>query len=106
MNPKTRKERFIVIGGCAAGMSAASKAKRLNPNLDVLALEKTAHVSYSACGIPYYVADLVRESSELVSITPDEFRRNRRIEVLTHHEVVQIDRVKRLARPHCQVQWP
>lgn len=95
MNPKTRKERFIVIGGCAAGMSAASKAKRLNSNLDVLALEKTAHVSYSACGIPYYVADLVREPSQLISITPDEFRRNRRIEVLTHHEVVEIDRTKR-----------
>ena len=90
MNSKTRKERFVIIGGCAAGMSAASKAKRMNPNLEVTALEKTAHVSYSACGIPYYVSDLVREASELVTITPEEFRKKRDIEVLTRHEVVDI----------------
>jgi len=90
MNSKTRKERFVIIGGCAAGMSAASKAKRLNPNLEVTALEKTAHVSYSACGIPYYVSDLVREASELITITPEEFSKKRGIEVLTGHEVVDI----------------
>ncbi|MCG8607326.1 FAD-dependent oxidoreductase [bacterium] len=95
MNPKTRNERLVVVGGCAAGMSAAIKAKRMKPNLEVLALEKTAHVSYSACGIPYYVADLVRDAAELVTITPDQFRRNRRIEVLTHHEVVEINPVKK-----------
>ena len=77
MNSKTRKESFVIIGGCAAGMSAASKAKRLNPNLEVTALEKTAHVSYSACGIPYYVSDLVREASELITITPEEFSKKR-----------------------------
>ncbi|MCH6560711.1 FAD-dependent oxidoreductase [candidate division KSB1 bacterium] len=95
MNSKTRKERFVIIGGCAAGMSAASKAKRLNPNLKVTALEKTAHVSYSACGIPYYISDLVREASELVTITPKEFHKKRDIEVLTRHEVVDIIPVKR-----------
>lgn len=95
MNPKTRKERLIIVGGCAAGMSAASKARRLNPNLEVIALEKTAHVSYSACGIPYYVADLVRDASELITITPEEFRNKRGIEVLTRHEVVDIKPVQR-----------
>lgn len=95
MNTKTRKERFVIIGGCAAGMSAASKAKRINPNLEVTALEKTAHVSYSACGIPYFVSDLVREASELITITPEEFRKKRGIEVLTRHEVVAIISSKR-----------
>lgn len=95
MNPKTRTERFLVIGGCAAGMSAASKAKRLNPNLDVLAFEKTPHVSYSACGIPYYVADLVREPEELVTIPPEEFRKKRDIQVFTQHEVVAIQPTRR-----------
>lgn len=95
MNSKTRKVRFVVIGGCAAGMSAASRARRLDPNLDVLALEKTAHVSYSACGIPYYVSDLVREASELITITPEEFRKKRNIEVLTRHEVVDINAARR-----------
>lgn len=95
MNSKTRSERLVVIGGCAAGMSAASKAKRMNKNLQVFALEKTAHVSYSACGIPYYVADLVRDPSDLIAITPEEFREQRGIEVLTRHEVVEIQPVKK-----------
>jgi NADPH-dependent 2,4-dienoyl-CoA reductase/sulfur reductase-like enzyme len=92
---KTRSERLLVIGGCAAGMSAASKAKRMNKNLHVIALEKTPHVSYSACGIPYYVADLVREPRELIAITPEEFRERRGIEVLIRHEVVEIQPVKK-----------
>src|SRR3990172_48128 len=96
MNYKTRKERFVVIGGCAAGMSAASKAKRLNPNLEVLAFEKTAHVSYSACGIPYFISDIVRNASDLISITPEEFRSKRGIEVFTNHEVVDVKPAKRL----------
>lgn len=95
MNSKTRKEKLVVIGGCAAGMSAASKAKRLNPDLEVVALEKTPHVSYSACGIPYYIADLVRDASDLISITPQQFREKRGIDVLTDHEVVSVSPVKR-----------
>ncbi|MFQ5754379.1 MAG: FAD-dependent oxidoreductase, partial [bacterium] len=54
------------------------------------AFEKTAHVSYSACGIPYYIADLVRDASYLVTITPEEFRNKRGIEVCTKHDVVDI----------------
>ncbi|RME02214.1 MAG: NADH oxidase [Calditrichaeota bacterium] len=96
MNNKTRKEILLVVGGCAAGMSAASKAKRTNPALKIIALEKSPHVSYSACGIPYYVADIVREARELVTITPEEFREKRGIEVFTCHEVVEIQPVKRL----------
>lgn len=95
MNSKTRTERLLVIGGCAAGMSAASKAKRMKKNLQVIVLEKTPHVSYSACGIPYFVADLVREPRELIAITPEEFRERRGIEVLTRHEAVDIQPVKK-----------
>ncbi len=94
-NPKTRRERLVIAGGCAAGMSAASKAKRMNPELEILAFEKTPHVSYSACGIPYYVSDLVREASELVTISPEAFRRERDIEVFTRHSVVDIQPVQR-----------
>ncbi len=95
MNTKTRNERFLVIGGNAAGMSAASKAKRMNPNLRVIAFEKTAHVSYSACGIPYYISDLVRDAADLITITQKEFQEKRGIEVLTQHEVVAINPTKR-----------
>ena len=48
---------FLIIGGDAAGMSAASRAKRLNPQWSVTVLEKTQDVSYSACNMPYNIAD-------------------------------------------------
>ncbi len=94
-NPRTRPERLVVVGGNAAGMSAASKARRVNPALEVVALEMSPHVSYSACGIPYFVADLVRESSELVALTPEQFQRHRGITALVRHQVVAIKPVQR-----------
>jgi CoA-dependent NAD(P)H sulfur oxidoreductase len=58
--------RFVVIGGDAAGMSAASRAKRNTPDLDVVVLEQTRDVSYSGCGMPYTLADPGRQLDELV----------------------------------------
>ena len=49
---------FLIIGGDAAGMSAASRAKRNRPDMNVTVLEKTTDVSYSACGMPYNIADV------------------------------------------------
>ncbi len=58
--------KFVVIGGDAAGMSAASRAKRNDAGLDVVVLEQTTDVSYSACGMPYNVADAARVMDDLV----------------------------------------
>lgn len=82
-------ERLIVIGGCAAGMSAASKARRMNPDLDIVVYEKTGFVSYGECGLPYYVAGLVDDHHKLVARTPAQFTK-RGIEVHLHHEVSEI----------------
>lgn len=49
--------RIVVIGGVAAGMSAASQAKRRRPDAEVVVLERGRHVSYGACGLPYSIAD-------------------------------------------------
>ncbi len=54
-------DTFVVVGGDAAGMSAASKAKREDPNLDVVVFEKGEWVSYAACGMPYYVKGEVED---------------------------------------------
>lgn len=82
---------FVIIGGDAAGMSAASKAKRDNPSLDVIVFERGDWVSYGACGLPYYVKGEIQSLEELVSITPEEFREERDIDVRTSHDVVAID---------------
>jgi len=82
-------ERLIVIGGCAAGMSAASKARRVNPDLEIVVYERTGFVSYGECGLPYYVSGLVDDHNRLVARTPAQFA-ERGIEVRLHHEVTEI----------------
>ena len=66
--------RLVVIGGNAGGMSAAAQARRRNPKLEIVAIEKGTHTSYSACGIPYVVGGVVDDLEELVVRTPQEFR--------------------------------
>ena len=84
-------ERLVVVGGDAAGMSAATNARRGRPDLEIVVLEKGEHTSYSACGIPYVVGGSVDELDDLVVRTPQEFRDGFRIDVRTRHEVTGID---------------
>jgi NADPH-dependent 2,4-dienoyl-CoA reductase/sulfur reductase-like enzyme len=83
-------ERLIIIGGCAAGMSAASKARRLNPDLEIVVYEKTSFVSYASCGLPYYVSGLIQDHNKLVVRTPAQFAKQG-IKVHLHHEVTEVD---------------
>jgi NADPH-dependent 2,4-dienoyl-CoA reductase/sulfur reductase-like enzyme len=85
----TRK-RLAVVGGDAAGMSAASIARRRDPEIDVVAFERGPYTSYSACGIPYYVGGLVDEADRLISRSPEQHRAAG-IDVRTRCEVVAID---------------
>lgn len=65
--------KIVIIGGVAAGMSAASKAKRVDPSLDVVVFEQTDTVSYGACGLPYYVSGLNIDADKLLIRSPEEF---------------------------------
>jgi NADPH-dependent 2,4-dienoyl-CoA reductase/sulfur reductase-like enzyme len=87
--------RFLIIGGDAAGMSAASRARRHDPSMDITVLEKTADVSYSACGMPYNIADRENPMDILVVRRADVFRKKQNINLLTGHEVTAIDPVTR-----------
>lgn len=82
---------FVIVGGDAAGMSAASKAKRDDPDLDVIVFEQGEWVSYGACGLPYYIKGEIQSLEHLVSVTPEEFRQERDIDLRTEHEVIDID---------------
>ncbi|WP_049900311.1 FAD-dependent oxidoreductase [Natrinema sp. J7-1] len=82
---------FVVVGGDAAGMSAASKARRAAPDRDIVVFERGEWVSYGACGLPYYVKGEIQSLEDLVSVTPEEFREERDIDLRTGHEVVAID---------------
>jgi len=83
--------KFVVIGGDAAGMSAASKAKRNKANMDVTVLEQTDDVSYSACGMPYNIAEPDREIDDLIVRRTHVFREKQGINLLTGHRAESID---------------
>ncbi len=90
-------KRLIVIGGDAAGMSAASQAKRLNKSLEVIAFERGPHTSYSACGMPYFIADLVHDERSLIARSPAAFKANG-IDARVLHDVEQIDLARQRIR--------
>jgi len=83
-------DTFVVVGGDAAGMSAASKAKRDDPSLEVIVFEMGQWVSYGACGLPYYVKGEIESLDDLVSLTPEEFIDDRDIDLRLGHEVTAI----------------
>ncbi|MET7616818.1 FAD-dependent oxidoreductase [Streptomyces sp. NPDC005408] len=85
-------ERLVVIGGDAAGMSAASQARRLKgpDELEIVAFERGHFSSYSACGIPYWVGGNVPERDDLIARTPTEHR-ERDIDLRMRTEVTEID---------------
>lgn len=83
-------ERLVVIGADAAGMTAASVARRRNRGLEVVAFEKSGYASYAACGEPYYVSGDIDPLDKLIARTPEQFAKAG-IELRHHHEVVGID---------------
>jgi NADPH-dependent 2,4-dienoyl-CoA reductase/sulfur reductase-like enzyme len=85
--------RLLVIGGDAAGMSAASQARRLlGPDeLAITVVERGDTTSYAACGIPYWVAGLIDEREQLVARRAEVFRDKQHIDVRLHHEATSID---------------
>lgn len=85
-------EKLVVIGGTAAGLSAASKAKRVNPELEIEVFEKSGYISYGACGLPYFVGGMIEEPEELVSLSVEQMTYKRGIPTYIHQEITKIDR--------------
>lgn len=83
-------DRLVIVGGDAAGMSAAMQVRRRQPDREVVVLEKGSFTSYSACGIPYVVGGLIDDVDDLVARTPEEFRAHD-IDVRLGHEVQALD---------------
>ncbi len=90
--------RLVVVGGVAAGMSAASRARRLDPDLEVLVFEAGPHVAYGACGLPYFLAGMVSQPEDLLAYPLDSFRRERNIHVYPRHRVLSLDLEHKLVR--------
>lgn len=84
-------DRLVVVGGGAAGMSAASVAKRRDPELEVVVLEHGTHISFSACGMPYWVGGIVEgDQDRLVVLSPADAR-ERGLDVRLQTQAVDVD---------------
>jgi NADPH-dependent 2,4-dienoyl-CoA reductase/sulfur reductase-like enzyme len=85
--------RLVVIGGDAAGMSAASQARRQRgpDELEIVAFERGNFTSYSACGIPYWLGGLVEKRDDLIARDPATFRGKYHVDVRLRHQVTEID---------------
>lgn len=86
---------MIVIGGVAAGLSAASYAKRRLPDMEVMVFEKSPHASYGSCGLPYLIEGLVEDPEELIALPLEDLRKKRGLDVRVLHEVTSIDTQER-----------
>ncbi|MDQ1610243.1 MAG: hypothetical protein QOG00_174 [Pyrinomonadaceae bacterium] len=84
------KEQLIVVGGVAAGLAAAMQARRVAPSLSITVLEKTADISYGACGLPYVISGLIPTLERLVLHTPEYFRERHDINVQLNTEALEI----------------
>lgn len=81
----------MVVGGGAAGASAAARARRLDPNAEVILIERGSMITHAPCGMPYAIGGIVKSHEELMTYTPEEFEKERNIKVLTRTAVVDID---------------
>ncbi|MBU0997780.1 MAG: CoA-disulfide reductase [Firmicutes bacterium] len=81
--------KTIIIGGVAAGMSAAAKLRRLDREATIHVYEKGMDLSYGGCGMPYYLGDVITDIDRLVARTKDDFEREN-IQVFVHHEVIEV----------------
>ena len=82
--------RVIIIGGVAAGMSAAAKLKRMQPEYEVVVYEKTDVVSFGACGLPYFVGGFFDDVNNMIARPAEKFRESG-IDLNIFHEVIDVD---------------
>jgi NADPH-dependent 2,4-dienoyl-CoA reductase/sulfur reductase-like enzyme/rhodanese-related sulfurtransferase len=87
--------KIVIIGGVAGGMSAATRARRLDASAEIIVLEKSGHVSYANCGLPYYVGGVIEEEKDLLLQTPESLHARFRLDVRISSEVTAINRASK-----------
>ena len=88
---KISSTKIVIIGGVAGGMSAATRLRRLDSEAEITVLEKSGHVSYANCGLPYYVGGVIEEEDALLLQTPESLHARFRIDVRVLSEALEID---------------
>ena len=83
--------RVVIVGGVAGGMSAATRMRRLDADAEIIVLEKSGHVSYANCGLPYFVGGVIEEEDALLLQTPASLHARFKLDVRVATEVTSID---------------
>jgi len=86
-------EKILIIGGVAAGATAAAKVRRISPTAEIVMLEAGPDISFANCGLPYYIGGDIKSRSKLILQSPESFNEQYGVEVHTHTIVSSIDRV-------------
>lgn len=89
------KTKIVIVGGVAAGASAAAKARRCSEEAEIVIFEKGPFISYANCGLPYYLSGVISRRESLLIVQPEFFKERFNIEVKVNHEVMSIDRTRR-----------
>ena len=84
------KKRLLVVGGVAAGPKAAAKARRCDPEMEIVIYQVEDEISYAGCGLPYYISGVIKKRQELISRTPGQFAQEG-IKVLKNRRIERID---------------
>ncbi len=88
--------RFVIIGGVAAGATAAARARRLSESAQITIIERGPDVSFANCGLPYYIGGEISDRSRLAVQTPESLRSILNVDVHTGSEAIQIDRKRKI----------
>lgn len=91
-------KKFVIVGGVAGGASASTRLRRLDEDAEIILLERSPHVSFANCGLPYYLGGAIRERGRLLVQTPQSMHARFRIDVRTRSEVTGIDAARRVVR--------
>lgn len=83
--------KLVIVGGVAAGMSTAARARRLNEQAEIVVLERSQYVSFANCGLPYHIGGDIKEREQLVLQTPQTLAETLNLDVRTGHEVMAIN---------------
>ena len=90
--------KVIIVGGVAAGASAAARLRRLDEHASIVLLEKGAAISYANCGLPYHVGGVIRDRARLSVMPPEKFAAWFAVDVRTRSEALSIDRARKTVR--------
>jgi NADPH-dependent 2,4-dienoyl-CoA reductase/sulfur reductase-like enzyme/rhodanese-related sulfurtransferase len=92
--------KLVIIGGVAGGMSAATRARRVNESAEIIVLERSGLVSYANCGLPYYIAGRITPEPKLFLTNPKQLADRFRIDARVNQEVTQIDLIGKTVSVH------